>query len=208
LAAYIVALTGASGAIYGISLVRELLTRGDDVDLVISPSGFLIIEDELGLRFKKGEDAGEAVCEYIKKSGRKVGAGQGSLGYTPYDELTSPLASGSALKKVMVICPCSMGTLSRVASGTSANLIERAADCVLKEKGRLVLVPRETPLSAIHLENMLKLSRLGVTILPAMPAFYHHPKTLEEMVDFVVGKVLDSLGIENELYRRWKGKGS
>jgi 4-hydroxy-3-polyprenylbenzoate decarboxylase len=101
-----------------------------------------------------------------------------------------------------------MGTLSRVASGISGNLIERAADCVLKEKGRLVLVPRETPLSPIHLENMLKLARMGVTILPAMPGFYHHPGTVDEMVDFVVGKVLDTLGIENDLFKRWTGKGT
>jgi 4-hydroxy-3-polyprenylbenzoate decarboxylase len=108
----------------------------------------------------------------------------------------------------MIICPCSVGTLARIASGISGNLIERAADCVLKEKGRLVLVPRETPLSAIHLKNMLTLASMGVTILPAMPGFYHHPKTVEGMVNFVVGKVLDSLGIENDLYRRWTGKGS
>lgn len=205
--AYILALTGASGAVYGLRLVEELLTRGDDVELIISPSGFLILEDELELKLK-GKDVSGAVLGYLEKKGRRAGAVRGKLNYTPYDDITSALASGSALRRVMVICPCSMGTLSRVASGTSANLIERAADCVLKEKGNLVLVPRETPLSTIHLENMLKLSRMGVTVLPAMPAFYNHPENIDEMVDFVVGKVLDSLGIENELYRRWEGKGS
>jgi 4-hydroxy-3-polyprenylbenzoate decarboxylase len=98
-----------------------------------------------------------------------------------------------------------MGTLARIAAGTSGNLIERAADCVLKEGGRLVLVPRETPLSPIHMENMLKLARMGVTILPAMPAFYHGPRSIDDLVDFVVGKALDSLGVENELYKRWEG---
>jgi 4-hydroxy-3-polyprenylbenzoate decarboxylase len=207
LAAYILALTGASGAIYGIRLAEELLKRGDDVELIISPSGFLILEDELSLKIK-GKDVKKALEGYLEKRGLKGGAKLGNLRYTPYDDLTAPLASGSALRNVMVICPCSVGTLARIASGISGNLIERAADCVLKEKGRLVLVPRETPLSAIHLENMLKLARMGATILPAMPGFYHHPGTVEEMVDFLVGKVLDSLGIENNLYRRWEGKGS
>jgi 4-hydroxy-3-polyprenylbenzoate decarboxylase len=207
LAAYIVALTGASGAIYGIRLVEELLERGDDVELIISPSAFLILEEELALKLK-GSDVEKAVGRYFKKRGLKAGAGRGTLLYIPYDDITSPLASGSALRHAMVICPCSMGTLARVASGISGNLIERAADCVLKEKGRLVLVPRETPLSPIHLENMLKLARMGVTILPAMPGFYHHPGTVDEMVDFVVGKVLDTLGIENDLFKRWTGKGT
>ena len=128
----------------------------------------------------------------------------GRLTCLPYGDLTASVASGSALKKTMVICPCSMGTLARIASGTSGNLIERAADCVIKERGTLVLVPRETPVSVIHLENMLKLARLGVVILPAMPAFYTKPATIGEMVDFIVGKTLDVLGIENSLYKRWK----
>ena len=134
----------------------------------------------------------------------KAQSGPGRLTCLPYGDLTASVASGSALKKTMVVCPCSMGTLARVASGASGNLIERAADCVIKERGTLVLVPRETPVSAIHLENMLKLSRLGVVILPAMPAFYTKPATIEDMVDFIVGKTLDVLGIENSLYKRWK----
>lgn len=192
---YLVALTGASGAVYGVRLVEELLKRGDDVELVISPSGFLILREELGL------DLGKSPAQKLKSYFGKV---KGRLSYSSYDDLLSPSASGSSLKKAMIICPCSMGTLARIASGISGNLIERAADCFLKERGRLVLVPRETPLNQIHLENMLKLSRMGAVILPAMPAFYTKPETIEDMVDFVVGKTLDSLGIENALYKRWK----
>jgi len=201
-ASYIVALTGASGAVYGLRLIEELLKRGDDAELLISPCGFLILEAELGLKLE-GADAAEKIKGYIEGKGLK--GIKGGLNYTPSDRLTSKLASGSSLPKKMVICPCSMGTLGRIASGISGNLIERAADCVLKERGVLVLVPRETPLNAIQLENMLKLSRAGAVILPAMPAFYSKPRSIEEMVDFVVGKTLDALGVENDLYRRWKG---
>ena len=202
MASYIVALTGASGAVYGLRLIEELLKRGDDAELLISPCGFLILEAELGLKLE-GADAAEKIKGYIEGKGLK--GKSGALNYTPSDRLTSKLASGSSLPKKMVICPCSMGTLGRIASGISGNLIERAADCVLKERGVLVLVPRETPLNAIQLENMLKLSRAGAVILPAMPAFYSKPRSIEEMVDFVVGKTLDALGVENDLYRRWKG---
>lgn len=202
MASYIVALTGASGAAYGLRLISEFLTRGDDVEFVVSSNGFLLLKEEASLDCE-GKDVSLAVIEYLKKSGAKKL--RGILRYTPSAEVWSPLASGSSMPKTMIVCPCSMGTLARIASGASGNLIERAADCVMKEGGRLVLVPRETPLNAIHLENMLKLARLGVTVLPAMPAFYHKPKTIEDMVVFVVGKVLDSLGIENDLYKRWKG---
>lgn len=203
MAGYIVALTGASGAIYGIRLIEELLKRGDDADLVISPSGFLLLKEELGLTL--GKDAGGEIRTYLEKRGRKGKAGlPGRLNYAPSDDLTASFASGSALKRTMVICPCSMGTLARISAGISGNLIERAADCVLKERGTLVLVPRETPLNAIHLENMLKLSRMGAVMLPAMPGFYSHPGSIDDMVDFVVGKILDILGIENNLYKRWK----
>lgn len=204
--AYIVAATGASGAVYCLRLIEELIKRGNDVVLTISPCGFLLMDEELGLALEGG-DVAATFLEFIEKRGALRGAvDPGSLSYTRYDDLASPLASGSALNKEMVICPCSMGTLARVAAGTSTNIIERAADCVLKEGGRLVLVPRETPLSSIHLENMLRLAHAGARILPAMPAFYHRPETIEEIVDFVVGKILDTLGIENSLYRRWKGR--
>ncbi len=201
MASYTVALTGASGAAYGLRLVGELLRRGDRVDMLISPCGFLLLEEEAGVDCKGGDVAG-IIRGYLERHGTE--RLEGTLSYTPSDELSSPLASGSSQHRAMVICPCSMGTLARIASGASTNLIERAADCMLKEGGRLVVVPRETPLNAIHLENMLKLARMGVTVLPAMPAFYHGPASVDDMVCFVVGKVLDSLGVENNLYKRWK----
>lgn len=214
MASYIVALTGASGAAYGVRLISEILERGDDVELIISPSGFLLLEEELGLVFN-GKDPAGVIIGYIEKlkkgapAGRRlkkgVSAKTGTVRYNRCGDLRSPLASGSFLSsiKAMIIAPCSMGTLARIASGISGNLIERAADCVLKERGTLIIVPRETPLNSIHLENMLKLSRAGAVILPAMPAFYPKPKTVEEMVGFVVGKILDLLNIENRLYKRW-----
>ncbi|MBI5560285.1 MAG: UbiX family flavin prenyltransferase [Deltaproteobacteria bacterium] len=198
MASYIVAFTGASGVFYGLRLVEELLRRGDDVELIISPTGFMLLKEEAGLDCE-GKKTEKVIRSFFKVQGLK-----GRLDYTPSGRISSPLASGSSLHKAMVVCPCSMGTLARIAGGISTNLIERAADCVLKQGGKLIIVPRETPLNAIHLENMLKLARLGVTVLPAMPAFYHRPKTLKDAVDFVVGKVLDSLGIENNLYKRWQ----
>ena len=198
---YAVAITGASGAVYGVRLIGELLKRGDDVHAVVSPPGFLVIEEELGL---KGAD-GDAVKKHIEEAAG--GKAPGTLHMHGHDDLLCTLASGSAKIEAMVICPCSMGTLARVATGVSGNLIERAADCMIKEARPLVIVPRETPLSPIHLENMTKLSRIGVRVVPAMPAFYHHPESVDDMVEFVVGKVLDALGIENELFKRWQGGG-
>jgi 4-hydroxy-3-polyprenylbenzoate decarboxylase len=202
LSEYFIALTGASGAAYGIRLMGELLSRGDDAAVVISPSGFLLLKEELGVDCTP-VDAAQKLKEYIstKPWGKSL---KGSLSVVRHDDLTAGFASGSFMLKAMIICPCSMGTLARVAAGVSGNLIERAADCMLKEKRKLVLVPRETPLNEIHLENMLKLSRMGAVILPAMPAFYTKPATIDEMVDFVAGKVLDILGLENNLYKRWK----
>lgn len=209
MATYITALTGASGAVYGIRLIKELLTRGDDVELLISPSGFLLLEEELGLVLKKNgpcHDIEQAVRAYLNEAYAADGGLKGVLRYTPSGDLMSRLASGGCLSEVrgMVVCPCSMGTLARISAGISGNLIERAADCMLKERGALVLVPRETPLSSIHLENMLKLSRAGAVILPAMPAFYTHPETTGDMAAFIAGKILDSLKLENDLYKRWK----
>ncbi len=193
---YAVALTGASGAIYGVRLVEELLKRERCCELIVSSAGFSILKEECGIE----PDA--LVSTILERAG--VSESEGLLALTPPTQLTSPLASGSYGLRAMVICPCSMGTLGRIASGISANLIERVADCMLKERRTLVVVPRETPLNSIHIENMLKLSRAGAVVLPAMPAFYHRPESVEQMVDFIVGKILDILGIENSLYKRWK----
>lgn len=198
---FIVALTGASGAGYGLRLIGELLGAGHSVDMITSPTARLIIKDEVGL------DLGGVETGLAEKVADYLGGGiDGTrLSVYPSELITAPFASGSALKRTMIICPCSMGTLGRIASGVSFNLIDRSADCILKERGDLILVPRETPLNALHLENMLKLSHAGATIAPAMPAFYNAPAGIDDMVDFMVGKILDLLGISNKLYKRWEG---
>jgi flavin prenyltransferase len=194
---FALAITGASGAIYGLRVAEELLRGGARVSLVISAAGLAVIREECGLDW--GGDEAE-LLEQIK--GHCAYTGDNLFCYAEKD-LFAPIASGSSAPDAMIIVPCSMGTLSRVSCGNSGNLVERAADVMLKEGRPLVLVPRETPLNAIHLENMLRLSRLGVKIVPAMPGFYQHPETLQDLVDFVVGKVLDSVGVEHRLFRRW-----
>ncbi|MFH0818257.1 MAG: UbiX family flavin prenyltransferase [Candidatus Micrarchaeota archaeon] len=180
----VLAITGASGISYGLSLARSL--KGNELHIIVTKSAKSIIDEELG-------------------NPKKILLELSKLG-TLHDENSfhSPLASGSFLLDAMVICPCSMKTLSAIANGYSSNLVTRAADVALKEHRKLILVPRETPLSPIHLENMLKLSKFGAVILPASPAFYGKPKSLDELIDFIVGRVLDQLGIKNSKYKRWK----
>jgi 4-hydroxy-3-polyprenylbenzoate decarboxylase len=193
----VLAMTGASGAIYGLTLGRELLSSGVRLTVLVSATGFQVIREETGLDLKGGSgDVQQALAA-------RLGSSPGELHYFSEDDFFAPVASGSSAPDAMVICPCSMGTLSRIACGNSRTLLERCADVMIKERRPLALVPRETPLSEIHLENMLKLARLGVRIVPAMPAFYQRPETMDDLVNFVVGKVLDSLGIENKLYERW-----
>lgn len=191
-----VALTGASGSIYGIRLMEELLKRGFLLTVAASESGHLVCREETGLDL--GDDPSVATARLCAHLGVKLG-----VEVVGADDLLACAASGSAAPAAMVVAPCSMGTLARIACGTSGNLIERAADVMLKERRPLLLVPRETPLSEIHLENMLKLARAGARIIPAMPAFYHQPATIDDLVNFVVGKVLDQLDIPNELFKRW-----
>lgn len=191
-----VALTGASGSVYGLRLVEQLCLNGIAVTFTASCSGTQVCREETGLDLS-GDPAKAAQRLYAHL---EVETG---LEMVHPDDLFCPAASGSAAPDAMIVAPCSMGTLARIACGISGNLIERAADVMLKERRPLLLVPRETPLSAIHLENMLRLSRAGAQIIPAMPAFYQRPESVIDMVDFVVGKVLDQLGVEHDLFKRW-----
>lgn len=190
---WIVGITGASGSIYGVRLTECLLSLGYDVHLVITNAGWRVLKEELGWQAASRETVLE----------EKFGGSAGSVTYHPIADIGASIASGSFLVEGMIIMPCSMGTLSSVAHGSSDNLLARAADVMLKEGRTLVLVPRETPLHAIHLENMLKLANMGVKMIPAMPAFYFKPQSLDDLVNFLVGKVLDSLRIEHQMFKRW-----
>jgi 4-hydroxy-3-polyprenylbenzoate decarboxylase len=190
----LLAITGASGSIYGLRLLEELLRSGHQVTLVATASGRDVCRYETGVSF--GNDA-EAMLK------DRWNLPNCSLAVRNANDLWAPEASGSAAPDAMVIAPCSMGTLARIAAGISGNLIERAADVMLKEGRPLLLVPRETPLSVIHLENMLKLSRAGAKIIPAMPGFYHQPQTMDDLIHFMVGKILDQLGVAHSLFKRW-----
>ncbi|MEA5112606.1 MAG: flavin prenyltransferase UbiX [Geobacteraceae bacterium] len=193
----VVAITGASGAVYGLRLCEELLAGGHDLDMLISSAGLTVLRTEIGLDWGGSEcRMGELLRNHFLVPAER-------LRFFAEDNLSAPVASGSSAADALVVCPCSMGTVARIAAGISGNLLERCADVMLKERRPVVLAPRETPLSEIHLENMLRLARMGVSIVAAMPAFYHGPRSVNDLVDFVVGKVLDSLGLENRLYRRW-----
>ncbi len=192
-----VAFTGASGLPYGLRLLECLIAAHSRVFLLYSPAAQIVARQELELTLPTQP---AAAASYFAE---RYGAQPGQLTVFGREDWMSPVASGSNPADAMAVCPCSMGTLGALAAGLADNLIERAADVMLKERRPLVLVPRETPLSAIHLENMLKLSRAGAVILPPSPAFYGHPRTIEDLVDFVVARVLDQLGIEHSLGPRW-----
>ena len=197
---YFVGVTGASGHVYAETLIRSLVRAGHDVDLSITPAGCKVLKHELGV------DAGVAGEKLAQVLPGWLGAETaGSVRAFASEAVEAPPSSGTALTGGVILCPCSMGTLARVSAGFSSNLVERAADVALKEGRRLVLVPRETPLSVVHLENMLRLARLGAVVLPAMPGFYHKPERLEDLVEHVVGKVLDRLGVEHAVGARWQG---
>jgi flavin prenyltransferase len=192
-----VAITGASGAQYGLRLIEALVAADHEVWVMVSKAAHLVIATET--EWELPARPGRLVAALAERSG----AQPGQIRCFGREEWMAPVASGSGASSAMVICPCSTGTLSAVATGASNNLIERAADVALKERRRLILVPRETPLSAIHLEHMLSLSRLGAVILPAAPGFYHRPQSIDELVDFIVARILNQLGIEHRLMPRW-----
>jgi len=183
----VVAITGASGVIYGVRFLEVCRKLGIETDVVITKDAENLLNLELGKS-----------VEEVKRLGTRS--------YRP-DELTAPIASGSHRVDGMVIVPCSMKTLGAVANGIASNLVNRAADVALKQNRPLVLVPRETPLNLIHLENMERLKRAGATILPASPAFYQKPESISDLVDFIVGRILEMFGIKHDLYRRWSGPG-
>jgi flavin prenyltransferase len=191
------AITGASGAPYALRLLEILVKAEYQVFVLISSAARVVLATEQDIKLPARPDDS---AQWLSK---RFGAKPDQIRVFGKDEWFSPVASGSAAPKQMVVCPCSTGSLSAIASGASDNLIERAADVVIKEKGQLILVPREMPLSSLHLENMLRLSNLGVTIMPASPGFYHQPQSIDDLIDFVVARVLDHLGIEQQLMQRW-----
>src|SRR5215468_5716025 len=194
----IVGITGASGSVYAQRLLARLsaIPEVSRIDLVISQAGARVTGEELGLNVA-GTDR-RIVREILGQDSDKV------IVHSAND-IGASIASGSYLSDAMVIVPCSMSTLAAIANGVSRDLVHRAADVIIKESRLLILVPRETPLNVIHLENMLKLARLGVRILPAMPSFYHHPKTIDDLVEHFIHRLLDHLGVSHEQLTRWEG---
>lgn len=194
-----IGVTGASGAIYAERLVDVLKSKVERIYLVFTDAAEKVVRHELKPR-TDGFSLARAAQGELAEADRKT------IRLLRNDDLFAPVASGSSAPTSMVVLPCSMGTLARIAQGISGNLLERSADVCLKQKRPLVICPRETPLSAIHLRNMLSLSELGVHMVPAMPAFYQHPKSVEDMVDFVVGRVLEVLDLPHELYPAWNAR--
>ena len=191
------ALTGASGMPYGIRLLECLLAAGCRVQLLYSQVAQVVARQEMDLELPSRASDAQALLR------ERYAALPGELKVYGRDEWFAPVASGSNAPDAMVVCPCTMGTLAAIAQGLASRLIERAADVAIKEGRKLILVPRETPFSAIHLENMLRLSRAGVVILPPSPGFYHHPQRIEDLVDFVVARILDQLAVPHALMARW-----
>ena len=198
-APYAVALTGASGLAYGLRLIECLIDAGCRVAVLASQASHLVAKQELGLTLPPRPSELEQFFH------ARHPAAIGRLRAYGREDWLAPLASGSNPPAAMAVCPCSMGSLASIAQGLAGNLIERAADVCLKEGRRLVLVPRETPFSALHLENMLRLARLGAVILPSNPGFYQHPQSIGDLVDFVVARILDQFGVPHQLSARWGG---
>ena len=200
MARFFVGITGASGHAYAEALIRELVRAGGDVDLSVTSAGLQVLRHELGVDGgERGERLPDVLADWLGSDTA------GRVRTYPNDQVGAPAASGTSLTGGAILAPCSMGTMARIAAGFSSNLIERAADVALKEGRPLVVMPRETPLSEIHLENMLRLARMGTIVLPCAPGFYHHPRSIDDLVLHVVGKVLDRLGVENTVGARWDG---
>lgn len=191
----VVAITGASGSIYALTLISELLRAGQRVSVILSNAGLKVLnhETKLGWSAEIGVQRRQ-VQEHFASI---------AVDCLAIDDFWAGTASGSAAADAMIVVPCSMGTAGRIAAGLSGNLLERAADVMLKERRPLVLVPRETPFNTIHLENLLRLARAGAVVLPAMPGFYHNPASIDDLVNFVVGKALDQLNVDHKLFLRW-----
>lgn len=186
----VVGITGASGSIYAIRLIEELLKKEIFVHIICTETGKKVMKFEANIDIDEWTRELKETYTHVKLE--------------DINNLFSGVASGSFKFDAMIILPCSMGTLAEISMGLAKNLLCRAADVALKEHRKLIIVPRETPFNAIHLENLLKLSRLGVTILPAMPGFYHKPQSMDDLINFVVGKILDSISIENTLFEKWE----
>lgn len=195
------ALTGASGTIYGRRILYALLKYSDlDINLIISDSALRVIKEEENLSINS-QNIRDYILEGFESEDIKTNSNR--IKIQNNKDIGASIASGTHLSKAMIVCPCSMKTLASIANGLSDNLITRAADVTIKEGRKLIIVPRETPLSPIHLENMLKLSKIGVCILPAMPGFYHRPNSILDLVDMLVTKVLDQISIKSNLVQRW-----
>lgn len=210
----VVAITGASGAVYAKRLLEVLLCAGRDVHLVISPSGQVVLKQELGfdvsleqfqlasLRLDVNEHPRDPKLADVRQ--RQGQAPDGQVTYHHFADFMTPIASGSFLTDGMIVCPCSGSTLAGVVHGTGDNLIHRAADVHLKERRKLVLVPRETPLSVVQLQNMARAAEVGAVVLPAAPGWYHGVQTLQDLIDFVVARIVDQFGVQHRLMQRWQ----
>ncbi|MFT5297815.1 MAG: 4-hydroxy-3-polyprenylbenzoate decarboxylase [Colwellia sp.] len=191
------AITGASGSAYALRLIECLVAANVQIYVLCSSAARVVFDTEVGLKLPASPDAA------TKFLSEKFKAKPSQITVFGKEQWFSPVASGSAAPKKMIVCPCSTGTLAAISQGMSDNLIERAADVVIKERGQLILVVRETPFSTIHLQNMLTLSQMGVTVMPAAPGFYHNPQSINDLIDFMVGRMLDHLNINQSIMPRW-----
>jgi 4-hydroxy-3-polyprenylbenzoate decarboxylase len=199
----VLTMTGASGAVYGLRLLEVLLATGRTVYLSISPSGQAVLDTELGLKVDLDNFSAASLLEKSRLGTDVATRHIAKIRYCHFQDLISPIASGSFLTGGMVVCPCSGSTLAAISHSLGSNLIHRAAEVHLKERRKLILVPRETPLSLPQIDNMRKATEAGAVVLPASPGFYYGPKSIDDLVDFVVGRICDQLGVEHHLTKRW-----